>query len=115
MAFLNNAPQELWLPMAHLLLLAKILLFLVKTDLLAPCPLKWQVNPCQTAFVFLNSLSMAFLKRQCKDKCLYPIQLLTSVSSLVLIKYHNTNKQSYDNSRVKCQASLLKCIILLHE
>jgi len=55
MAFLSNAPQELWLPMAHLLLLVKILLFLVKTDLLAPCPLKWQVNPCQTAFVFLNS------------------------------------------------------------
>lgn len=58
---------------------------------------------------------MAFPKHQCKDKCLYPIQLSTSVSSPALIKYPNINKQYYDNSKVKCKASLLKCTILPRE
>jgi hypothetical protein len=113
MAFLNNALREPWLQMAHLLLRVKILLFLVKTDLLAPCLLKWLVNPCQTAYVFLNFPSMAFLRRQCRDKCLCRIQPSTSASLLALIKYHNTNKQFYDNNKVNSLANLLKCTTLL--
>ena len=58
---------------------------------------------------------MAFPKHQCKDKCLYPIQLSTSASSLALTKCPNINKQYYDNSKVKCQANLLRCTILLRE
>jgi hypothetical protein len=113
MAFLNNALREPWLRMAHLSPPVKILLFLVKTDLLAPCLPKWLVNPCQTAYVFLNFLSTAFLKHQCKDKCPYQIQLSTSASLLALIKYHNINKQSYDNNKANSLANLLKCTILL--
>jgi hypothetical protein len=101
--------------MALLLLPVKILQFLVKTDLLAPCPLKCLVNRCRMASVFPRFLSMAFLKHRCKAKCLCRIQLSMWVSSLALIKYHNINKQSYDNNKVKSQANLLKCTIPLLE
>jgi hypothetical protein len=101
--------------MALLSLPVKILQFLVKTDLLALCPLKCLVNRCRMASVFLRFLSMAFLKHRCKAKCLYRIRLSTSVSSLALIKYHNINKQSYDNNKAKSRANPLKCTILLLE
>jgi len=115
MAFLSNALQELSPLTALLSLQVKILLFLVKPDLLAPCLLKCLVNPCRTVFVFLSLLSMASRKPQCKVKCLSRIQLSMSVSSLALIRYRNINKLSYDNSKVKSLANPLKCTILLLE
>lgn len=51
---------------------------------------------------------MAFLKHQCKGKCLFRILLSTSDSSLGLTKYRNINKQSYDSNKARCQANPLK-------